>query len=498
MRSADNTVPKFELDQLRILVKDYCGLQFNGTDITKLQQAVQQRCEHIGLGEDKYLANIKTNQAELDELVNLLTINETYFFREQEQIALLVNNIIPELQQLKQNNNQPNRIKILSAGCSSGEEPYSIAISLSERYQQQTSARFEIIGADIDTVALAKAECGLYTEFSFRNLTLEQQQRYFQAEGKNYRIDPEIKKLVSLKRLNLFSETDIADFISSFDVIFFRNVSIYFDKNTRLRVLQSFKSMMAPHAVLIVGTAETLANDLGVFRLIKKNDLFYFVNGPVPEAKQLLVQEVARTDAKPVAANPLQAPQQWQAILTKSKQETLQKQMASDLELVRAKIAEQKYDESIDLLDQLLQQDSSLLEAQILKSYVLLQRNDLFTARDLAVAAHNQDAWLVDALMLLGLIERAANNYQQALAWFKKLIYLHQDCWLAHYYSASVYSELNTDQALRSYRIADGLLSRQAEQNYLCFLPRPVPIAAARLVCNHKLAGLGPDKLALG
>ena len=167
------------------------------------------------------LEKIKLNQKLKQELIDCLTTNETFFYREFTQIQELV-------QLVKSSNKQ---IKILCAPSSTGEEPYSIAIALLEAGVSSTS--FEILGIDINSDAIAKAETAIYSERNIRNLSPQIISKYFSQNNTQYILNQNIKSLVSFKVTNLFDES--FKHIGKFDFVFSRNMLIYFDKETKLK-----------------------------------------------------------------------------------------------------------------------------------------------------------------------------------------------------------------------------------------------------------------------
>ncbi|KAF0222041.1 MAG: chemotaxis protein methyltransferase, partial [Rhodospirillaceae bacterium] len=263
------------LQSFKDLVKSRCGLMLEGNGEQTLKAAVATRMQVTGLhGQPAYLSRLTTNAAEFQELVALLTINETYFFREPEQLALLTEKMVPRLLALR----GPGRpIRILSAGCSTGEEPYSVAMALLDQYGEAMGSLVRLYAGDIDHLALAKARAGHYGAFSFRALSPERQQRYFTPIGRHgFALAETVRTRVEFHHLNLLSAEAPAS-LADFDIVLFRNVSIYFDAATRRTIQHNLARMMTLDGVLLVGTAETLANDLGVMRLVEEDGHFYFV-----------------------------------------------------------------------------------------------------------------------------------------------------------------------------------------------------------------------------
>lgn len=260
---------------IKALIKARCGLLIEGNGEGVLLQALAERAKALAIQAGSYYARLVSDEAEFQELVNLLTVNETYFFREPEQIRLLVDRLAPRF--LAARNGQAP-VRILSAGCSSGEEPYSLLMALMDRYGESVSRLFDVVGGDIDSKVLAKARHARYTEFSFRGVPVSVRSHYFDKDRQTYVLKPEVKKLVHFHELNLLADNQ-PSVLQGFDIIFFRNVSIYFDTPTRKTIQQNLVTLMKDDGVLVIGTAETLANDLGVLPLVEEDGLFYFAKG---------------------------------------------------------------------------------------------------------------------------------------------------------------------------------------------------------------------------
>ncbi len=399
---------KLDLQLFNQLIKTRCGLLFEDNNATNLTHAVTQRLDILTITPDAYYARLLVDEAEFKELVNLLTINETYFFREPEQIQRLVNRIIPSIL-ASHDHNQP--IRILSAGCASGEEPYSLVMALLEKYGEQVSHLFSFTAIDIDTKILAKARHAHYTEFSFRGVSHDIRSRYFEWHANVYALKEPIKKLVHFHEFNLLVSPAPA-MLCDFDIILFRNVSIYFDRPTRQTILGNLASMMKEKAILIIGAAETLSNDLGILRLMQDDQLFYF------------------TKHQPLPLDPLITP----APLTVRPKPDDLSQRPFDLENVQQWTQEKQYDKALSYLDSILANNPDSIEAGLLKAHILINRKDFSTAMQLLQPLVASDPNMIDALILIGLASKWQQHHAQAIQNFKEVVYLYHDCWQAHYY----------------------------------------------------------------
>lgn len=198
-------------------------------------------------GYDDYIQDIKTNASLFEEFVNYLTINVSEFWRNPEQWTVLENDIIPTL--LKET---PNALKIWSAACSTGDEPYSLVMLLSKF---MPLSRIRILATDIDKQVLEKARVGLYNAKSLDGLPKEFKEKYFTAIGNsNYQINDEIKRCVEFKQHNLLKD----NYPTNLDLIVCRNVLIYFTEEAKIEIYKKFNSALRRDAFLFVGSTEQI------------------------------------------------------------------------------------------------------------------------------------------------------------------------------------------------------------------------------------------------
>jgi chemotaxis protein methyltransferase CheR len=201
-----------------------------------------------------------------DFLINAITTNLTSFFRENHHFEYLKNTVIPELMQLNQ---RTRKIRIWSAGCSTGEEPYSIAIALHEAIPDIRNWDVKILATDLDANVVAQGESGVYKYERISALDESRQKRWFQmGKGDNagmVRVKPILNEMISFKRLNLLHEWPMR---GPFDVIFCRNVVIYFDKETQQKLFDRYANIIIPHGHLFIGHSETLFKVTDRFKLL--------------------------------------------------------------------------------------------------------------------------------------------------------------------------------------------------------------------------------------
>lgn len=260
---------------LRDYIRDYCGMYFDGNSKYLLERRLSRRVRLHQFKSFKdyyhFLTYDRRRETELVEVIDCLTTNETYFFREEAQLKAFTDEIVPGLAAAKKD----KTLKIWSAGCSTGEEPYTIAMLLLEKGHLQ-GWDIEIIGSDINQKVLTSARRGIYKRGSFRTTDDKLMDKYFKEESQgSFRISDEVKRLVSFSYLNLFDPYKLS-FMKDFDIIFCRNVIIYFDAVSKKKLIETFYGKMAPGGFLLLGHAESLLNISTSFKLVHlKNDMVY-------------------------------------------------------------------------------------------------------------------------------------------------------------------------------------------------------------------------------
>lgn len=210
------------------------------------------------------LLRLNPSGNETQILTNLMTVNETYFFREAYQFDCMTDFILAEVLRYKQ---QGDPIRIWSMPCSSGEEPYSIAIHLMERWPHIERYDVELFGSDIDTAILASAQEGIFSPRSVQGVAPHLLKRYFtKVRNGNFQISGDLRNSVEFVRANLNEPADLARF-SRIDVIFCRNLLIYFDDMSRRAAAEAFYETMSPGAFICLGHSESMSRISSLFKV---------------------------------------------------------------------------------------------------------------------------------------------------------------------------------------------------------------------------------------
>ena len=262
---------KMNPDEFRLLrdfVYQHCGLNFTEDSKYLLEKRLGKRLQTHNLKTFKdyyYFLRYNPNKdQELTEVIDQLTTNETYFFREDFQLKTFVEDILPEVRKRKEIEGKKT-LRIWSAGCSSGEEPYTIAMLLLSQPWLQ-SWKVEVVGTDISQRVLHMAREGVYGEASFRSTDPQQKARFFTEHEGKWRVKDEVRNLVSISHLNLFDSSRIA-LLGKMDLIFCRNVIIYFDQAGKKSAIENFFQRLVPDGFLLLGHSESLINLSTSFQL---------------------------------------------------------------------------------------------------------------------------------------------------------------------------------------------------------------------------------------
>ncbi len=235
----------------------------------KLAKYIDSRAKVLGIESfRKYFFKLRFEDKEgeeFQELMNAITVNETYFFREKDQFEVLVNNILPELHK---NLPASRPIRILSSPCSTGEEPYSMILHIVEEARVVEQRDIEVVGIDIDSSVIEKAKIAKYSERAIHAIPKKILNKWFVKKNLGYQLGEELQGTVDFQVANIFDKTQMRR-LGKFDVIFSRNMLIYFDDASRKEVAMTFYDMLNPGGYVLLGHAEYMSRIVSVFKARK-------------------------------------------------------------------------------------------------------------------------------------------------------------------------------------------------------------------------------------
>jgi chemotaxis protein methyltransferase CheR len=284
LQAASSTAgpPEANLVRIRDLIYQVAGIFHPDNKLRLLQDRCSRRMKELKVQTLREYFDCLTirplRQAERTALLNEITIGETCFFRNQTQLEALRRVVIPNILEAKSRFPQ-RRLRIWSAGCSTGEEPYTLRmLQLEEADSRLKNWIVEILATDLNERSLAHAKAAVYGDYSTRNLTPLYRQKYFLPCGSQLRVNPTVRANISFGRLNL-SDDPRMTLMKNIDVIFCCNVLIYFDLASKQRVIRHFFNNLLPHGYLFLGHSESLFGVSEDFRLVHLPGATAYVKG---------------------------------------------------------------------------------------------------------------------------------------------------------------------------------------------------------------------------
>jgi chemotaxis protein methyltransferase WspC len=254
--------------QIEGLLRQKIGIDVKIIGGVKIARAVETRCRVLGVGDIRhYWEILRDSPDELDELTELIVVPETWFFRDDQIYKEIANYVVSECL----NNGNQMKIRLLSFPCSTGEEPYSLAMGLLD--MGLSPSQFHIDGVDISQAALSKARIGIYSRNSFRGNNLKFEGSYFNSVGKDYQISARVRNLVNFSQGNLLDNQLLLN-RKPYDVILCRNVLIYFDSLARQKTLKNLSSSLTSKGIILVGASETSELSNSGLEIIRLNKIF--------------------------------------------------------------------------------------------------------------------------------------------------------------------------------------------------------------------------------
>ena len=470
-----------ELTALKNFLLKHSGLHFSQHNHRILERGLMRRIQALRMESlpayFRYLTAIPDNYDEVNKLLGLLTVGETSFFRYRSHREALLHYVVPQL--IEQNKSHA-KLRIWSAGCSTGEEPYSLAILLLENFPELAGWDVQILASDINKRSLRQAREGLYGERSLRMMEEALRERYFEKVGHSFLISTQIKRMVRFEFFNLqtgnFPSSSSAS--GDVDLLFCRNVLIYFETETIRQIIEKFSQSLSPQGYLFMGHAETMQNVSDRFRRHHQNNAFFYQkkeittkkdSGKGPALKTQRAEKVVLASAKaesrstvPVSAPSQDAPQQDQKAVCPDPEQLYRDALTA--------FDHERFADSTKLFEQLLEQQPANPKALIGKGLLLANQGKYADARICCARAIKENDLLPEAYLLRGLILDMEGLLERALVEYQKVLWLAPAFIMAHYLSAKVYDHLtDREKKLRSLRNTARALEQASEQAIVPF-----------------------------
>lgn len=394
---------------------------------------------------------------EMDRLVSTLTVGETYFFRIDQHFQALTRDIFPRL--IAERARSSRRLRIWSAGCAGGEEAYSLAIALRQCLPNVETWNVTILGTDIDQEALRKARAGTYSEWSFREMDPAVRSAYFTQDGKRWRIRDEIKKMVEFHYLNLVEDNypSLTTNTNAMDVIFCRNVTIYFSEETTNRVVRNLHRALVDQGYLFVGASEPNLVTYNDFRHRRVSGAVVYQKTPEPERRPGLadLEQMPRFDAlsAPQAPGPPAEP----SAATEPVDADL-----SEFESARVRMEAGDLDGAMDALYKQIEVAPDHGPSYATLAKLFANQGQLEQAQHWCERAIGADRLNAEAHYVLALIYDEQGLRDKATESLRRTLFLDRDHVLAHYVLGNLYRQSGKqDMALKAWRNAADILKQR-------------------------------------
>jgi chemotaxis protein methyltransferase CheR len=271
-----------ELDEISALIEQRSAILFDSSRERFFSTRVREYLEEKGLGNGtELLRHVRGSSMEYEALLERLLTQETSFFRYPAVYEALEKKILPEVQERKFWES-PRTLRFWSAGCSTGEEPYSIAVTLCQSLKFAEAWEIEILATDISRRALRHAERGVYSKRSLQDVSLGQVETYFTATKHGFQVKPRIRRMISFAQMNLVESV----YVGKLDCIFCMNVLMYFSDERRITILRRFYDALEPGGYFLLGHSETLSNVPMKFESIVLGDCRIYRKPAAAEARR--------------------------------------------------------------------------------------------------------------------------------------------------------------------------------------------------------------------
>jgi chemotaxis protein methyltransferase CheR len=482
-----------EFGRFRDWIHKHSGIYLEESKLDSLRISLVTRATRFGfLDYGEYYRMLSASEDEFKELMNLVTINETSFFRFPAQFDALRDCVIPEI--LESKSKLSRSFRVWSAGCSTGEEPYTLSMTLRDSMLEGLGYRCEVFGTDVSTSALERAKAAVYQARSLANLPQNVLQRWFEAVPGGHRPIERAREIVDFSYHNLVKEPYPLALLSNWDVVFCRNVTIYFKVESTRRVVDNFYESLNPGGYLFIGHSETLSSISDRFEPVEIGGVFLYRK---PVAKKLFSfgshggaakdaragAAVARTSRgvtrAPTPARPAKTPRptrprETQPVPAEEAPDTVESSAPAIEELVaetRSLLEQGRPADACKVADRALAIDPRNVEAMLARSYAHADAGDLEAAIADATSAVAIDPLLAPARYILGIIYLREGDEAAALAEFKRTIYIDHEFVLAHFNAANIHrSRGSMEDACREYENALHALESNPSGSWTVFL----------------------------
>jgi chemotaxis protein methyltransferase CheR len=488
-----------DVECFRSLVAQRLGLYFEDAKLGFLADVLQRRMEgarcDLFSSYQKRIASPAHEQEELCALAEQLTVNETYFFRYADHFRAFAEVVIPDRIQARA---QERRLRILSAGCASGEEAYSLAILIRDRLPELASWDITIHGIDVNASMVGKALLARYSPWSLRETPADLHRGYFRPDGRDFLLDGTLKPGVTFEERNLVEEDPLFWRSDAFDVVFCRNVTMYFTAEATQSVISRIARSLAPGGFLFLGHAETLRGVSQEFRLCHTHETFYYQRREAREAPFVADLRESRHSSfrKPISAvvesgdswfSTIQRASERIADLTQdksgpavegsrsrlrhsSKSKAAPSPLRWDRTLAIELLQKERFAEAMELLRALPSESAADPDTQLLLAVLLTNGGDLPEAEKVCLHVLKIDELNAGAHYLMALCREHAGDREAAMGHDQAATYLDSAFAMPHLHLGLVAKRsADAETARRELGRALPLLDREDASRILLF-----------------------------
>ena len=477
------------LDEVKLFLLSHSALHFSQRNQRMLERGLQRRMLALQTSDPadyfQYLQNSAQNADELNKLLHFLTVGETCFFRYRTHREAFVKRALPAL--IAKNRNKQT-LRIWSAGCSTGEEPYSLAILLLEHFPELMGWQLQILATDINKRALRQAREGIYNQRSVRMIEQPLLERYFDRDSALLKVKPQVRGMVHFNYLNLMADRfpDQANHTSQIDLLLCRNVLIYFQLDNIRRIVRQFSNCLADQGFLFLGHSETMQNvsdrftrihDHGAFFYqlksrksvqVKTNSVTAVSASAVTQQPEVLAVVPKTCDTAPVSQEPV--PQPLPALIASRPEPQTKHDLDGLYQTAMNAFDHEQFAEAESFFDRILSFEPRHAASLVGKGLIRANQGDYQQARRFCARAIACNDLLAEAYLLRGLILDMERELERAVVEYQKVLWLDASFVMGHYLLAKALSRLNkTEQAQRSLRNTLRCLEKTADQSMIPF-----------------------------
>jgi len=475
----DLTAEQFE--ELRDWIHQHSGIYLDASRLDPLRISLVARATRLDFSDHAdYFRLLKRDEREFKELMNLVTINETSFFRFPGQFDALSRTVVPEI--LEGKSTMGHSFRAWSAGCSTGEEPYTIAMALLDSPLLEAGFSGAVLGTDVSTQALDRAREGVYRAKSLANLPHNVAQQWFEPVTGGHRPIAQVREMVEFSYHNLIKEPYPLALMGNWDVIFCRNVTIYFKFESTRRVVNNFFESLNPGGYLFVGHSETLTSISDRFEVVEVDGVFLY-RKPRPRRHVSFDEVLAQRRTAKRNAGSGEAMRTGAAPPSGIAEPDAREHAGEEVEGQESGSVAGLVAESYQLLEQgrplearksadrALALDPESIEALIVRAYTHADDGDLDAAMDEARRVLEIDPLVAAAHYIVGLIFQRQGDQDSAIEAFKRTIYVDRDFVLAHFNLANLNKSRGAkEEACREFRNTLASLESSPDGSWTAFL----------------------------